>query len=74
MKPKEQKLVKVDAPFSDKISGLAIIKLLDMLTQSIMMLKVKFMRNAAILDVMKSSSKIPILDPKEALGILDLRS
>ena len=66
--------MKVDAPFSDKISGLAIIKLLDKLTQSIIMLKVKFMRNAAILDVMNSSSEILILDPKEALGILDLRS
>ena len=51
LKPKEQKLVKIDAPFSDKISGLAIIKLLDKPTQSIIMLKVKFMRNAAILDV-----------------------
>ena len=38
------------------------------------MLKVKFMRNAAILDVMNSSQEILILDPNEALGILDLRS
>ena len=37
------------------------------------MLKVKFTRNATILDVMNSSSEILILDPKEALGILDLR-
>ena len=29
LKLKEQKLVKIDAPFSDKILGLAIIKLLD---------------------------------------------
>ena len=50
LKPKEQKLVKIEAPFSDEISGLAIIKLLDKSTQSIMMLKVKFTRNAAILD------------------------
>ena len=55
LKPKEQKLVKIDAPFSDGISGLAIIKLLDKSTQSIMMLKVKFTRNAAILAVMNSS-------------------
>ena len=74
LKPKEQKLVKVDVPFSDEISVLVIIKLLDKLTQSIIMLKVKFMRNAAILDVMNSSSEILILNPKEALGILDLRS
>ena len=70
LKLKEQKLVKVDAPFSDETSGLAIIKLLDKLTQSIIMSKVKFMRNAAILDVMNSSTGILILNPKEALGIL----
>ena len=74
LKPKEQKLVKIDAPFSDEISGLVIIKLLDKLTQSIMMLKVKFTRNAEILDVTNSSSEILILNPKEALGIWDLRS
>ena len=73
LKPKEQKLVKIEAPFSDEISGLAIIKLLDKSTKSIMMLKVKFMRNAAILDVMNSSPEILILNPNEALGILDLR-
>ena len=55
LKLKEQKLVKIDAPFPDEISGLAIIKLLDKPTQSIIMLKVKFMRNAAILYVMNSS-------------------
>ena len=58
----------------DKISGLAIIKLLDKLTQSIIMLKVKFMQNTTMLDMMNSSSETFILSPKEALGILDLRS
>ena len=29
LKPKEQKLIKVKAPFIDEISGLAIIKILD---------------------------------------------
>ena len=38
------------------------------------MLKVKFTRNAATSDVTNSSSEILILDPKEALGILDPRS
>ena len=74
LKLKEQKLVKIDASFSDEISDLTIIKLLDKPTESIIMLKVKFMRNAAILDMMNSSSEILILDPKEALVILDLRS
>ena len=34
MKPNEQKLVKVKAPFTDKISGMAIIKILDGSTHS----------------------------------------
>ena len=43
IKPGEHKLVKVEAPFTDEISSLAIVKLLDKLTQSIIMLKVKFL-------------------------------
>ena len=39
-----------------------------------MMLKVKFMRNAAILDVTNSSLEILFLDLNEMVGILDLRS
>ena len=73
MKPKQQKLVKVEAPFIDEISGLAIAKILDKLTQGMMMLKVKFPLNLAMLDIMNSSSEIVILSPREAIGILDLR-
>ena len=39
---KEQKLVKVEAPFIDEISGLAIVRILDKEMQSMMMLKLKF--------------------------------
>ena len=49
-KPKEQKLIKVKAPFIDEISGLAIIKILDGSTYSTMLLKLKFMCNVAMLD------------------------
>ena len=42
LKPKEQRLIKVEAPFIDKISRLAIIKVLDKNVQSTMMLKLKF--------------------------------
>ena len=74
LKPKEQMLVKVEAPFSDGIAGLAIVKLLDKSTQSVIVLKVKFVQNVAILDMMNSSWEILILNLKEALRILDLRS
>ena len=43
LKQKEQKVIKLEAPFLDIISGLVIIKLLDKSTQSTVMLKVKFM-------------------------------
>ena len=39
-----------------------------------MMLKLKFTWNSAILDVMNSGLETVIFDPKEMLGILDLRS
>ena len=71
LKPKEQKLIKIEAPFLDEISGLAIIKLLDKSTQSVIMLKVKFVQNTAMLDMMDSSLETLILNLKEALAILD---
>ena len=73
LKPKEQKLIKIEAPFLDEISGLAIIKLLDKSTQSVIILKVKFTPNIAMLDMMNDSLVTLILNPKEALGILHLR-
>ena len=42
LKPEEQKIVKVEVPFTDEISSLAIIKLLDKLIHSVMVLKIKF--------------------------------
>ena len=38
-----------------------------------MMLKLKLLKNLATLDVAHSSLETVILDPKEMLGILDLR-
>ena len=66
--------VSTHSAFLDEISGLAIIKLLDKTTQNTIMLKVKFMQNVVTLDITNSSSETLILGPREALGILDLRS
>ena len=74
IKPGEHKLVKVEAPFTEEISSLATIKLLDKLTQSVIMLKVNFLQNVAMLDITNSGSETLIINPKELLGILDLRS
>ena len=43
LKPDEQKLVKVKAPFIDQISGLAIIKIIDGSTYTTLLVKLKFL-------------------------------
>ena len=74
MKPGEQMIVKIEAPFTDEISSLPVIKLFDKLTQSIMVPKVRFICNIAMLDMIhNSNSETFILNPREALGVLDLR-
>ena len=57
----------------DEISGLATIKALDRKAQDTMMHKLKFTHNITILDVTNSGLETVIFDPKEMLGILDLR-
>ena len=73
LKPNEQKLIKVKAPFVDEISGLAIIKVLDEGTHSTILLKLKFIQKKAILDVMNKGTDTMIFKPQEMIGIVDLR-
>ena len=73
-KPKEQKLIKVTAPFVDEISGLAIVKILDGGTHSTLLIKLKFTCNAAIIDIVNNGSETMIFRSEEMLGIVDLRS
>ena len=42
LKPNEQKLIKVKAPFVDEISGMAIVKILEGGTHSTLLIKLKF--------------------------------
>ena len=74
LKSKEQKLITVTAPFIDKISGLAIIKILDGSTYSTMLIKLKFTCNTAILDLVNNGTETIIFKPEEIIGIVDLRS
>ena len=74
LKPKEQNLIKVKALCVDETSGLAIIKILDGSTYSTMLLKLIFMHNAAMLDIVNNGTDTIIFKPEEMLGIVDLRS
>ena len=74
MKPNEQKLVRVRAPFVDDISVLAIIKIIDRRTNSTLLIKLKFTQNKAVLNIKNVGKDTMILNPKEMIGIVDIRS
>ena len=74
LKPDEQKLVKVRAPFMDEISGLAIIKIIDGGTNSTLLIKLKSMCNKEVLDIKNAGKDTMILKLKEMIGIVDIRS
>ena len=74
LKPNEQKLVKVKAPFADKISGMAIIKILDGSIYSTLLIKLKVTCNKAVLDIVNKGKDTMIFKPEEMIGVIDLRS
>ena len=74
VKPKEKKFLEIEALFVDEISDLVIVKMLDSKGQFTVMLKVKFIRNCALLDVTNNTQETVMFDPNQVLGILDLRS
>ena len=74
LKPNEQKLVKVKAPFADKISGMAIIKNLHGSTYSTLLINLKFTCNKAVLDIVNKGKDTMIFKLEEMTGIIDLTS
>ena len=74
IKPGEKKLILIETPFTEEISGMAIVKIIDQEQKMPMMLKLKFIRNKAILDITNNSRETIIFDKKTSIGILDLRS
>ena len=74
LKPNEQKSVKVKAPFADKISGMAIINILDGSMYSTLLIKLKVTCNKAALDIVNKGKDTMIFKPGQMIGIIDLRS
>ena len=74
LKPDEQKLVKVRAPFVDKIMGLPVIKIIDGKANSTVLIKLKFICSKAVLGIKNAGKDTMILTPKEMIGIVDIRS
>ena len=72
LKPNEQKLVKIKAPFVEEISGMAIVKIIDGGTYGTLVIKLKFTCNKAMLDILNKGKDTMILRPEEMIGIIDL--
>ena len=74
LKPNEQKLVKVKAPFAEEILGMAIIKILDGSTYSTLRIKLKVTCNKAALDIVNKGKDTMIFKPEKMIANIDLRS
>ena len=70
----EKKLIPIESPFIEEISGMAVVKIVDQGQKMAMMLKLKFIRNKAMLDITDNTRETIIFDKKMSIGILDLTS
>ena len=64
----------VDAPFVEELSGMAMVKILDMKTQTTNMIKLKFIQNKVVLKITNKMRKTITFDRTDMMGVLDLRS
>ena len=69
-----QKMVVVEAPFIEELSGMAIVKILDMKEQATSMIKLKFIRNKVVLKITNKTHKTATFGWTEMVGVVDLRS
>ena len=67
-------MIPIEGLFVEEISGMAIVKIIDQGQKTPMMLKLKFVRNKAMLDITNNTRETLIFDKKTTIGILDLRS
>ena len=69
-----QKMVVIEAPFVEELSGMAIVKILDMKEQAMNMIKLKFLRNKAVLKITNKTQETVTFGWTEMIGVVDLRS
>ena len=72
--PKMQMMVVIEAPFVEELSGMAIVKILDMKEQFTNMIKLKFIRNNAVLKITNNTHETVTFGWMEMIGVVDLRS
>ena len=63
------RFISIEAPFIDELSGMVIVKLLDLKMGGVNKIKVKVIRNVGFLDVTNNSSEQLIFNRSESLGV-----
>ena len=71
--PASQKMVIIETPFIEELSGMAMVKILDMKEQTTNMIKLKFIQNKAVLKITNKTHKTVTFGRTEMMGIVDLR-
>ena len=72
--PKTQKMVVIEAPIVEELSGMAIVKILDMKEQTMSMFKLKFIRNKAVFKITNKTHETVTFGQTEMIGVVHLRS
>ena len=72
--PKMQKMVLIETPFVEELSGMAVVKILDMKEQAMNMIKLKFIRNKAVLKITNKTHETLTFRWTEMIGVVNLRS
>ena len=55
-------MVVIEAPFVEELSGMAIVKILDMKEQATNVIKLKFIRNKAVLKITNKTHETVVVD------------
>ena len=71
--PASQKRVMVEAPFIKELSGMAMVKILDMKEQTTNLIKLKFIWNKVVLKITNQTCKTIVFGRTEMMGVIDLR-
>ena len=72
--PASQKMVMVDAPFVEELSGMAMVKILDMKVQTTNMIKLRFIWNKAVLKITNKTHETITFGRTDMMEVVDLRS
>ena len=72
--PASQKMVMLDAPFFEELSGMVMVKILDIKEQTTNMIKLKFIWNKVVLKIKNKTHETITFGKTDMMGVVDLRS